>query len=106
MLGKTIMIEGSIVWKLHLEQSDHCSLNFKMRAQHNSQIVIRSKTFQERGRINLSHVDWRIVWQLKPPHNGILSCFFHGFVTFLPASMLSERQMRRRVELGLMTSSM
>ena len=39
-------------------------------------------------------------------YNGILSCFFQGFSTVLFLSMLSARQMRRRVLRGRITSSM
>ena len=39
-------------------------------------------------------------------YSGILSCFFQGFSTVLLRSMLKARQMRRRVVLGRITSSM
>jgi hypothetical protein len=39
------------------------------------------------------------------PYKGMLSCFFQGFSTRLSRSMLSARQIRRRVLRGRMTSS-
>src|SRR5688500_2858657 len=39
-------------------------------------------------------------------HSGILSCFFQGFSSFLLRSMLSARDIRLRVECGMITSSM
>ena len=39
-------------------------------------------------------------------HNGILSCFFQGFSSFLFLSVISARMMRLRVSRGMMTSSM
>src|SRR5262245_64074042 len=44
--------------------------------------------------------------QTAARQRGILSCFFQGFSTVLLRSMLSARQMRRRVERGRITSSM
>src|SRR5262245_52167893 len=38
-------------------------------------------------------------------HSGMLSCFFHGFSSFLFFSVFSARAMRRRVECGMITSS-
>src|SRR3979411_3022931 len=38
-------------------------------------------------------------------HNGRLSCFFIGISTCLCLSIASARAMRRRVEFGMMTSS-
>src|SRR3954454_24420347 len=40
------------------------------------------------------------------PHNGRLSCFLTGISTCLFLSRASARAMRRRVECGMMTSSM
>src|SRR5690606_37831521 len=37
---------------------------------------------------------------ISAPYSGILSCFFQGFSTVLLRSMLSARQMRRRVLRG------
>ncbi len=42
---------------------------------------------------------------LRFPHNGKLSCFFIGISTCLSFSIASARAMRRRVECGMMTSS-
>jgi hypothetical protein len=39
-------------------------------------------------------------------YNGMLSCFFQGFCACLWRSMLSARQIRRRVPCGMITSSM
>jgi hypothetical protein len=39
------------------------------------------------------------------PHSGILSCFFHGFSSFLFRNMASARESRRRVACGRITSS-
>ena len=39
------------------------------------------------------------------PHSGMLSCFFQGFSSFLLRSMASTRDRRRRVECGMITSS-
>ena len=39
------------------------------------------------------------------PHNGMLSCFFQGVSTSLVRSMASARATRRRVECGMITSS-
>src|SRR5579884_3209215 len=41
-----------------------------------------------------------------PPQSGILSCFFHGFSSCLFLSFLSPIATRRRVECGMITSSM
>ena len=38
-------------------------------------------------------------------YNGKLSCFFAGISTFLSLSIASARAIRRRVECGMMTSS-
>ena len=38
-------------------------------------------------------------------HSGILSCFFHGFWRLLPLSAAKARTTRRRVEWGMITSS-
>ncbi len=38
-------------------------------------------------------------------YNGMLSCFFHGRSTSLARSMASARAIRRRVECGMITSS-
>ena len=38
-------------------------------------------------------------------YNGKLSCFFAGTSTFLSRSIASARAIRRRVECGMMTSS-
>src|SRR5262245_37257754 len=43
---------------------------------------------------------------LEHRHSGMLSCFFHGFSSFLSRSIASERQIRLRVECGRITSSM
>ena len=40
------------------------------------------------------------------PQSGMLSCFFHGCSIFLVRSMPSARAIRRRVEWGMITSSM
>jgi hypothetical protein len=40
------------------------------------------------------------------PHTGKLSCFRRGISTCLPRSMASPRAIRRRVECGMITSSM
>ena len=42
---------------------------------------------------------------ILPQHTGKLSCFRAGISTFLPLSIASARAMRRRVECGMMTSS-
>lgn len=42
----------------------------------------------------------------RAPYSGMLSCFFQGFSSFLLRSMLSTRDRRRRVECGMITSSM
>jgi hypothetical protein len=39
-------------------------------------------------------------------YNGKLSCFFAGISTFLSLSIANARAIRRRVECGMMTSSM
>ena len=39
------------------------------------------------------------------PHNGMLSCFFQGFSSFLLRSMASARDRRLRVACGMITSS-
>src|SRR5271169_4556570 len=39
------------------------------------------------------------------PYNGKLSCFFIGISTCLSRNMASDRAIRRRVECGMMTSS-
>src|SRR5829696_171778 len=39
-------------------------------------------------------------------HNGMLSCFFHGFSSCLFRSLRRPSATRRRVECGMMTSSM
>ena len=49
-------------------------------------------------------------WTLGTPiqqhsYSGMLSCFFHGFSSFLFFSVFSARAMRRRVECGMITSS-
>jgi predicted nuclease of predicted toxin-antitoxin system len=41
----------------------------------------------------------------RSPHNGILSCFFHGFSSFLLRNMASARDKRLRVACGMITSS-
>ena len=38
--------------------------------------------------------------------SGMLSCFFHGFCNVLPRSLRRPSAMRRRVECGMITSSM
>ena len=38
-------------------------------------------------------------------HSGMLSCFFQGFSSFLLRSIASTRDRRRRVECGMITSS-
>lgn len=40
------------------------------------------------------------------PYNGMLSCFFQGFSSVLLRSRRSARLIRRRVECGMITSSM
>ena len=40
------------------------------------------------------------------PHSGMLSCFFHGFSSCLLRSLRSPIATRRRVECGMITSSM
>jgi hypothetical protein len=39
-------------------------------------------------------------------HSGMLSCFFQGFASFLPRRAAKARATRRRVECGMITSSM
>ena len=39
-------------------------------------------------------------------HNGMLSCFFHGFSSTFPRSLRNPSAIRRRVECGWITSSM
>ena len=39
------------------------------------------------------------------PHNGMLSCFFQGFSSFLLRSMARARERRLRVACGMITSS-
>ena len=47
-----------------------------------------------------------ILVSLMPAHSGILSCFFHGFSSCLSRSFRNPSATRRRVECGMITSSM
>ncbi|OIQ64913.1 hypothetical protein GALL_535330 [mine drainage metagenome] len=44
--------------------------------------------------------------RIHAPYNGMLSCFFQGLLSFLPRSDAKARATRRRVECGMITSSM